>query len=125
MGIGAQFCRECGCRFPPRRGEGRCRSWWRCWLIWTLRRASKPATPLSEIDADCYSLGDEEVLRLRDECDKLLEDRRRLVEAAYKLSLGLHEYEAEGLTIPANLDDAWEELTALLAELEPKEAENQ
>lgn len=42
---GAQFCRECGCRFPPKVGEGHCawprgvpfrgNRWLWCWLKWT------------------------------------------------------------------------------------------
>lgn len=40
---GAQFCRECGCRFPPMIGEGHCKrplmgrwSWLWCWSKWSF-----------------------------------------------------------------------------------------
>ena len=36
MSCGAEFCRECGCRFPPKHREGRCNLWWLCWLWWSV-----------------------------------------------------------------------------------------
>ena len=46
MKLGADFCRECGCNFPPKYGEGRCRDWWRCWVRWTVRAVRAPALGL-------------------------------------------------------------------------------
>ena len=41
MTFPAQFCRECGCRFPPKDGEGRCGPqqwrWLVCWLHWSWK----------------------------------------------------------------------------------------
>ena len=32
------FCQECGTRFPPREGEGRCKTWQECAAKQTARQ---------------------------------------------------------------------------------------
>lgn len=44
-------------------------------------------------------------------CPECYNKLKAIVDAAYKISLALHQMEGEGINLPKYLDEAWEEFT--------------